>query len=86
MMAKKLIDKDEDVVLVFAVVPAKYYNDMRMNVPCHVGVIPVGKFDLLAHKMPCAHLALTVGKSIQQIALKEFPELGKKDIVHPLDV
>lgn len=85
-MAKRLIDAEEDVVLLFAIVPASKYEEMKMNVPCHAGALAVGKFGVLVHKMPCAHLALTVGKALQKMAQKEMPELVKKDIVHPLDV
>lgn len=84
-MSKPLIDANEEVVLMWVIVPREHYDQIKLAERCYAKSVLVGPMGGLVHKMTCAHWGITIAKSIQKLAHLCCPELVGKNIVHPLD-
>ena len=82
---KPLINADEEVVLMWVIVPQDKYDQIKLSDRCYAKSVSVGKMGDLTRRMYCAHWGLTIAKSIERLAGFCCPELVDRKIIHPLD-
>lgn len=80
-----LIKADEEIVLMWVVVPRSEYDKIKLVDRGYAKSVLVGKMGELTHKMYCAHWGLTISKSLLRLAQACCPELVDRKIIHPLD-
>lgn len=82
---QRIIDPDDQVILVWAVVPAELYETFKFPDRCYATAVKAGKAGDFQHKMHCAHWGITIGKALNKLGQNLVAHLPKSKIINPLD-